>query len=283
MNNSSQFFQRLFNWQFGVAAALLVVGFISLNSIESGWAWLLTKKEIPLEKPLTSIPHELGPYKLVNDEKLPDKMVRSLGTENYLSWVLRDTRKAAGSPGAAIRLHVAYYTGNQEPVSAAHVPEICYVAGGYKAVDIRQNSLIAEDGKNTGGTDDAETTPATASGLEIPVREFVYMLPGLPETGSVLYFFIYNGRYVASRSEVTLSFMDRRTQYVYYCKVEVNPGSFASTPNGTQQFRPGTYTSEETHMLVSEFLVKFLPHLNECLPDSDKQIDHPEMTSGKES
>ncbi|MFO7821916.1 MAG: hypothetical protein R6V56_07695 [Lentisphaeria bacterium] len=273
INRILQFTFRTFNPRFLLAAGLLLAGLLTQGLLTAGWADLLRKKEIPLQRSLNTLPHEFGPYTLLEEIKLSEGIVGSLGTENYISWIMRDKRKSPGSPGSAFRVHTVYYTGNQEAVSAAHVPEICYVAGGYKRVDLKETILELENPVIWTLREPGSAHPPAREISKIPIREFVYVLPQGADEGSVIYFFIYNGKLVDSRNDITLDFLNHNSKYRYYCKVEINPGSLLSTPGRGKQFKPGTFSRQKTHRLTAEFMQLFLPELQQCLPDIQEYIN----------
>ncbi len=266
---------QIFSPAFLIAVGLLVVALFGLRIITSAWEWAFHKEAVPLQRELNTIPRQIGPYQLIRSEVMPESVERQLGTDKYISYLYRDTRVPVGLPGSAVSLHVVYYTGNQEPVSAAHVPEICYAGSGFTRVDVRQRELEVpfrsarelEDGRIETMIQDG--TLVTLPGSLIPVREFEFLAPGSSETGTVLYFFFYNARYVASRSEITFQFLDRSSRVVYYSKVEIAPGTLTqdSLAGGGLGFVPGTGDVEETRRLAVEFMSWILPEIKACLPD----------------
>lgn len=253
----------------------LILGLAGLRLTTSAWEWAFDKKELPLRRQLDAIPHNMGPYKLINSFRLDEGIEERLSTDQYISWILRDTRRAEMEPGSAMRLHVVYYTGNQEPVSAAHVPEICFVGNGFNRVDVRKLNLDVPFTQtaqtNTEGdlqVQPVKGPPVLIPSATIPVREFVYMQPESSESGSVLYFFIYNGQYQASRSGITFQFLDRSSRYTYYCKVEVLPGTWApGNHRGEGGFKGGVEDRELSRELTTELLAYAMPEIMACLPN----------------
>ncbi len=266
--------RKAFNPTFVIAAGLLLAALFGLRFITSAWEWAFHKEPVPLQRKLDTLPREVGPYRLQRSERLPESVERQLGTENYINFLYRDTRLDADEPGGMINLHAVYYTGNQEPVSAAHVPEICYAGSGFDRVDVRQENLeIPFQGLQelSDGSVKARLWNGGSirlPGAEVPVREFEFMAPGARESGTVLYFFFYNGRYVASRSDITFQFLDRSSSKVYYCKVEISPGVMRPDSGGRgNEFRPISGNPENTRELAAEFMSWILPEIKACLPD----------------
>ncbi len=272
---------KAFNPTFLIAVAILVAALFGMRLITSAWSWAFHKETVPLVRELNTIPRNIGPYQLVRSEVMPPDIERQLGTDKYISYLYRDTRKEPEEAGSAISLHVVYYTGNQEPVSAAHVPEICYEGSGFTRVDVRQVELEVEfqgmrqlpDGAVEAVLQDGSTV--RLPGSTIPLREFEFMAPGASETGTVLYFFFYNGRYVAARRDITFHFLDIASRAVYYSKVEVAPGRFVRdvVDREFSSFVPGTDSAEETRRLAAEFMGWLVPEIKGCLPDDALFID----------
>ncbi len=281
--------KKVFNPTFIISAGLLLAALFGLRYITSAWEWAFHKESVPLRRKLDTIPREIGPYQLLRSERMPESVERQLGTENYINFLYRDKRLDAEEPGGVINLHAVYYTGNQEPVSAAHVPEICYVGGGFDRIDVRQQRLPVSFRKNQTLSDGSIMVMTANDELvrlphaEIPVREFEFMAPGARESGTVLYFFFYNGRYVASRSDITFQFLDRSSSKVYYCKIEVSPGSVQRTSGGRDGgFVPGVGSPERTREVAKEFMKWVVPEIKACLPEDTHFIEEELLAEMKE-
>jgi hypothetical protein len=90
----------------------------------------LTKLPIPLKKPFDQMDtKKLAPYEVQNKLTITNQdILESLGTENYIQWILEDKKAALESPTRYCSLFITYYTGNPDMVP--HVPDECYVGGG---------------------------------------------------------------------------------------------------------------------------------------------------------
>ena len=76
----------------------------------------------------------LEPYKVLEKSKIDNKdVLESLGTEDYLQWILEDTTVDVLSPVRNCSVFITYYTGNPDQVP--HVPEACYTGGGNEVKD----------------------------------------------------------------------------------------------------------------------------------------------------
>lgn len=271
----------LLNPTFLTGVVFLVLASLGLSLVTSGFEWFFKKERVELRRELNTIPEQLGPYELVRSEKVPKVVQEQLYSDKYIYNIYRDTRKAVGEPGSALSFHVIYYTGNQEPVSAAHVPEICYAQGGFKQLGVNQVELdvsFRDTEKVADGrlrTLNKDGSKVYLPGSRIPVREFEFQRPNSSETGSVIYFFFYNGSYISTRNEITFQFLDYNSRKVYYAKVEIAPGVMLE--GGFQQgkvgFIPGTESVEQSRELASEFMSWYVPEVKTCLPDDTHFMD----------
>ncbi|MFW5996740.1 MAG: exosortase-associated EpsI family protein [Verrucomicrobiota bacterium] len=271
--------KSIFSPKFLITIGLLLGALLLLRVVSNAWEWALTKKELPLRQSLERIPERFGPFELAHDEKMSEEAEKALNTNRYISRVYRDTRKDDSDPGSAIRIHAAYYSGGQEPVSAIHVPEICYPSQGIKSVGVDQSKTeIPFENPEPAGEDDISVITHTGQkvrlpGKEIPFRQFTYIPGDKDSTESVVYFFMYNGKFVGSRNEIALHYLDRSSQYAYYCKIEVVPGFIRRGNDNEYGFRPGVEDKEETRQLAAEFLAHFIPELQLCLPDWQQVLE----------
>ena len=113
----------------------------------------LQKEHLPLRRSLEALDaNGLAPYKIIKKSKIEnEEVVKSLGTEDYIQWILEDTGAELDSDVRRCYLFVTYY-GIADRVP--HVPEECYTGGGSQQLasestlfDIKRdsgNSLITE-------------------------------------------------------------------------------------------------------------------------------------------
>lgn len=275
---------------FAIAVAGLVMGLLVMRAASDAWEWMFYKETVPLRKPLSEMPPEFGSYRLLEARRFPDRMESRLGTKNYVSNLYADVRREHGEVGSGLQLHVAYYTGNQEPVSAAHVPEICYKGSGYKQLDMRDDEILEPQWSTVETAADKGLLVRTVSGgtvslpaPRIPVRRFVFAAPSTGRKGSVTYFFVYNGEYVASRDRIGLQFLDRSSRRVYYAKVEVLPGVLIPSPDDSVDgpvFVGGVADDALNEELTCDFLAAALPEIVACLPDRRQLNPAPDADAG---
>jgi hypothetical protein len=241
----------------GVLLLAMAVGFkawAERNKITLG-----AKLRVDLQQPLDRIDkHRIAPYKLVRHFTIESAMLGALGTDQYIHWLLENADvKDRAAPERYVTLFVTYYTGQPDPVP--HVPEVCYVGGGYKPERIRSEEFsIPLDGKT-------ET---------VPVKVLRFERSGYSETQKmvVLYTFSANGQFSASRNGVRTIVGDAGTQYAYYSKVEATFGTPDSRP-----------TEEVAVEAGRKLFAKIIPILVEdCWPDWDHEAKAPVMAGAAE-
>jgi len=251
--------RRIFTPGFLVAAGVLLISVIGLQSVLASIGAVLVKKPVPLRQQLWMVDRHIGPYERIHDgEELPREVVAELGTEKYINFVYRDTRKEENEPGSIVTLHVAYYTGT--PDAVPHVPERCVAAGGAKAagyehyeIELDSPFIQVDDGRVTGIN--AEGESVDLPDREVPLRVVRFMNTRNAAGGgfNVAYFFVANNAYTAWPEQVRLLAFKLREKYAYWCKVEVRPLG-VSDPKAAAE-------------VAGEFLACAMPEIMTCLPD----------------
>jgi len=195
------------------------------------------KAAVPLRKPLSEFDfRRIAPYRLVKTLRLPGSVEKELGTTDYLEAVIEDpTLSGPGEPGRRIDLFVTYYTGGVDQVP--HVPEECYVGGGY---DILESSTLDLTVPGVGLPDDR---------LEVRRLLFQSGRSGGEAVRPVLYFFMVNGSFVSSRTAARVRLADVRYKHAYFSKVEL------AFQNGAQP------DGKQSTALAAKLLTKVLPVL----------------------
>ena len=169
------------------------------------------KEPLPLLKPLDAIDEErLIPYRVVAKCSIEnEEVLKSLGTEDYIQWVLEDPREPVQSAVRKMLVFITYY-GRADRVP--HVPEECYTGGGYQrlATEAVHLDVALPDG------------PRTTSGrylvFERAKRESPVALRRFP----VLYLFRVNGQYVGNRDEARMALNKSLfSRHACFCKVEL--------------------------------------------------------------
>ncbi len=246
----------------GLAAAVLLVGWIGQNRLIAATGWVLAKEPLPLRHPLPEVARRTGVWQLETIEPLlSEAIVQALGTEKYTSVRFEDLTWKDGTPGRVLRLHLAYYSGTVDTV--AHVPDRCIIAGGASSAGAGPITLqLDPQGYTPDPTPNSQDYLATAyggesvrvPGLTISASLFSYTPPDANnQQQNVFYFFVANGSYRDSPASLRLAGFDPRDTYSYYCKVEVHV--------------PGVSDPTLAKARAEAFLSQMLPEILRCLPD----------------
>ena len=136
----------------------------------------LQKQSLPLKKPLELLDEkDLISYKVLAKTKIENKnVVKTLGTEEYIQWVLEDTSVPDDSPVRRCGLFITYY---DLPDKVPHVPEECYAGGGHQRLATDAMMCLI-----TNRTDASEINKESVE-EENPIRRLVFARtrPGLFE------------------------------------------------------------------------------------------------------
>ncbi len=238
-----------------IAAALLAVAVAVLYGSKKVRQNLVSSDGIPLARSLTQIPERFGPYEKVGEESLPENIVKQLGTTDYIIWYYRDTRLPPGAAGNGIRLHIGYWSGTRQILSTGvHYPELCYTGGGAKTMEMRTCQIFL------GNPDDSGAAP-----LSIPLRIFQFYGENAPPR-TVGYYFLLNGRRIASANYLRLATFLGPTRNLYYSKVEVMPGTLGTDQDGATRLALGVSEQGEALRVIQEFLTQAQPGIEAMFP-----------------
>lgn len=203
--------RRSWSFYFSIVSMLVCAAFIQCAQ----WMGFHIRKDpVPLKKPLSAMDkRRLEPVYTLHVEPPPPmspETIESLGTNEFLIWRLVDTTVDKSDPTSVAHLFVTYYTG--QPDQVPHVPDECYLAGGY---DMVRNENVRIEVPGIGAPDD-----------RVPVRHMTFDAPRLLGAGEnsrneVLYFFHTNGEYATTRNEVRIYQSNPFDRFAYYAKIEV--------------------------------------------------------------
>jgi len=175
----------------------------------------LKKEPLPLKKTLDLLDEDflgqLASYKVISKTKIEnEEIVKALGTEDYIRWILEDTDAEANSAVKKCMLFITYY---RLPDRVPHVPEECYVGSGFQR--LASDSVTLEINNNAGFEKKIQgrylVFGSTKSNLWLSSEQF-----------PVLYLFRVNGEYASSREEARLALnknLFRKSSY--FSKVEM--------------------------------------------------------------
>ena len=195
---------------FLICVALLAIAGIAMERVH------VEKIPFPLKKSLELLDESgLAPYKVTLQEKVENKeIIKSLGTEQYIQWVLEDTDAAADSAVRKCLLFITYY---ELPDQVPHVPEECYIGSGYQR--------LASDSVTFKINQDGSERKIPGRYLVFEDTSFIYR--GMDTKFSVFYLINVKGNisggYRSSREDARwLLNKNIFSEYVYFCKVEWN-------------------------------------------------------------
>jgi hypothetical protein len=197
---------------FLTCVAILFVAASGMSAAIAYFKVQFIKLPLPLKQPFDRINEaSLTPWKVIRKDKINNKdVLESLGTDDYIQWVLEDTSAEPTSPVRYCSLFITYYTGNPDQVP--HVPEECYLGGGKILIEWPKELSFDEiiNGKQ-------QIVPARWLSFSNKSEDIIQ---GDIKFG-VLYFFKVNGVYCGNR-EATRRVMQTNffSKYSYFSKVE---------------------------------------------------------------
>jgi hypothetical protein len=206
----------------------------------------LKKEPWPLKKSLDLLDEKgLAPYKVVSKGKIESEdVIDSLGTNDYIEWVLQDINAPENSTVRYCSLFITYY---ELPDKVPHVPEECYMGSGFQRLASDSVTIVS-------GTQ------------KIPARYIVFTgtEPGYWERSTkfpILYFFRINNQYANSREETRFILNKNiRSKHSFFCKVE---WKFFNVEHGAEGRRKNIYypNKEEAIAASQKLLSVILPIL----------------------
>ena len=232
----------------------------------------LHKDPVPLRESFNTIPPVLGSWEsLYERPPMSAELVEELGTSDYFDRIYaKDGDPAEGW----LNVHLAYYTGMIDAVP--HIPDRCFVAGGYQMATRPENDALPLD---TSGWQEVPGLVNEATGLpyltcsyphpimpgrqitvHMPVGEFQLRTlefsddekPDQRIYGG--YFFIANGCTTPTPEGVKRLAFRRTDKYAYYCKVQFHTVD-------------RDMTQQRFVELVADLLGPLLPQVMNRLPD----------------
>jgi len=197
----------------------------------------VVKKEfLPLKKSFDTLNEErLAPYKVLQKLKIENEdILKALGTQDYIQWILEDTEAPADSAVKRFMLFVTYYG---KPDRVPHVPEECYTGGGFQ---ILRPDTSGRFGCRLGQLKpDSVTFKIKEVGFEKEI-DGTYLVFGRKKGDlwqtldkfPVLYFFNISGKYASSRGKARFVLNKNLfRKYTYFSKVELIFNQALSAPS----------------------------------------------------
>ncbi len=200
-------------WQpaFLICTMVLALAGVGMSLATQRLGLYLKKEPLLLRKPLDAIEEaRLAPYKV--SAKVPienEDILKSLGTRDYIQWVLEDPRESIQSPVRKVLLFITYY---RQPDRVPHVPEECYTGGGYQRLATNAVSF------RIGASADPREIPGRYLLFDRVSHDVSFAVPQFP----VVYLFRVNGEYAGSRDEARMA-LNRNlfSKHAYFCKIEL--------------------------------------------------------------
>jgi len=200
---------------FVISVVLLVAAAVATNRFG-----VIEKTLLPLQTPLDQLEEGgLGSYTVLAKPSIAnEEILESLGTEDYIQWILDDS-EATNDAVRRMLLFITYYG---KPDRVPHVPEECYTGGGFQqlASNAIQFDVSSGDFRRTIGGKCLVFGSTRANLIQIG------------DKFPVLYFFSVNGQYAGSREEARMMLNKSLFQpYAYFSKVEIvfNQGTVGPT------------------------------------------------------
>jgi hypothetical protein len=201
---------------FLICASMLVITASAMSVVVKLAGIYLKKEPLLLKKPLNRLDNsKLTPYKLVTKKEInnPD-ILETLGTEDYLQWVLENTSAPADSNSRFCTLFITYYA---LPDNVPHVPEECYIGGGFQRISSDVVTLKIITSKQGMSHEQQITARYLVFG------ETTQQMWGNETSFPVLYTISVNGEYTGEREDARI-ILNRNLfgKFSYSSKVEWN-------------------------------------------------------------
>lgn len=196
---------------FLICVAVLAIAAAGMSIAIKRFGVYLQKEPLPLKKSLDLLDEkQLAPYKVTEKHKITNEQIlKELGTEDYIQWILEDSKAAVDSAVKKCMLFITYY---RLPDRVPHVPEECYTGGGYQR--LATDSVTFEINK-----------PGFQRKIQGKYLVFSSTKSNFWQSSGkfpVLYFFKVNGEYAGSRDEARITLNKNLFhKHSYFCKVEL--------------------------------------------------------------
>jgi len=207
---------------FLIAASILLACAIGINATIEAIGYVLAKAEVPLVRSLEELSEQHGPrFELARrvdrgdvivggKYRMPADVVKTLGTEDFITWLFEDHLLSEPDTPAYVKLHLAYYTGLLD--ATPHVPDNCMLASGYaEDITFKRSVTWSVPGLTGSWREHWES-------FEVAQRGFVN------EEGNrsiVYYVFSANGK-PCGRDGTRMMMSNPFTKYCYYMKIEIS-------------------------------------------------------------
>ena len=205
------------SWRLITTWLLLLFVAVGLRNANSWFGLHFTKGAVPLKRDLSLFSKESLKPEFELHPRVPrvigEDELQTLGTHDYVTIRMVDRLKDPSDPTSVAEVFITYYTG--KPDMVPHVPDECYLAGGFEQV-------------GQAYTQEFHVPGAEADNDQLPVRVIQFRARGgrlgaLREDRdfAIFYFFRTNDHYATTRNEVRLALSNPFDKYAYYSKIEI--------------------------------------------------------------
>lgn len=210
---------------FLICALLLFAACLGKKAVIEYTGVILTKIPVELKKSFDEMDRgQLAPYIIIEEMKITNKeILESLGTDDYIQWVLEDMEVSVNSPTRYCSLFITYYG---MPDRVPHVPEECYIGSGSVQEDSKAVTLTLE---------------SSPESIDIKLLDFKTHNTGVYASESKfsrMYFFRVNDDYVNGRTAVrNVLSMNLFGRHSFFSKIEwefLGPGKSRANPSDEQ-------------------------------------------------
>lgn len=192
MRHRSHILQPYLQPAFVCCVAVLVLSSTGMSVMIKALGGYLVKEPMPLRKSFDKLDEQaLLPYEIVAKRRIENEdILKALGTEDYIQWILRDPDLPDGLGSKGFMLFLTYY---RLPDRVPHVPEECYMGGGFQRL----------------ATDSLAIPMNPQASAPVPAR---YLMFGNTQADlgagasqvPVVYLFRVNGQYAGNRDEARM-------------------------------------------------------------------------------
>jgi hypothetical protein len=226
---------------FLICAVILTMAGSGMSVAVKSFGVYLKKEPYPLKKSLDLLDEKgLAPYEVVSKDKIESEdVIDSLGTKDYIQWVLEDLDAPANSAVRYCSLFITYY---ELPDKVPHVPEECYMGSGFQR--LASDSVVFRVG--------TQKVPAKCLVFTGTDSDYWQKSKKFP----VLYFFKVNKDYVNSREDARFVLNKNiRSKHSYFCKVE---WKFFNAGFGAERQGMSIYPDKEEAVTASQKLLSVI-------------------------
>ncbi len=210
--------RHFISWRYAVCLLTLAVLATSMQWLVQQGELHFRKQPVPLKQSLKLFQRSalLPQYELAPQAppRIDPDTEQSLGTTEHVTLWIHDRNKPASDPTSFASVFITYYTG--KPDMVPHVPDECYLAGGFDRINTPFTARVPAVGVH--GED-----------ADVPVRVIQFRsrsgrLGAVQSSGAeltVMYFFLVNDSYATTRNEVRAMLGGPFQRFAYYAKFEV--------------------------------------------------------------